>query len=107
MENQKSIKVVQREILARFNQWKDFLQKQKSLKLLIENKAVQSYTVLAITAAPYNVSLVKSKAKKAGFLLGEGYGNLKPNTFRIANFPAIQAKEIKALQKFLNSLAKK
>lgn len=107
MENQKSIKVVQREILARFNQWKDFLQKQKSLKLLIENKEVQSQTVLAVSAEPDYVSVVKTKAKKAGFLLGEGYGNLKPSTFRIANFPALQAKEINALQKFLNGLAKK
>lgn len=107
MEKQENIRAIHKQTQTRFNQWKDFLQKQKNLNLLIENTAVQSYTVLPITADPKDVSLVKAKAKKAGFLLGEGYGDLKPTTFRIANFPALQTKEIKALQKFLSELKTK
>ncbi len=44
--------------------------------------------------------------QKAGFLLGEGYGDLKTTTFRIANFPALRDKEINALRKFLSTMEK-
>lgn len=107
MEKRESIKVIHKQTQARFRQWKDFLLKQKGLSLLIENAAVQSQTVLPITSDPANVSLIKTKAKKAGYLLGEGYGDLKTTTFRIANFPALQTKEINALQKFLSDLKTK
>ncbi|GCC50183.1 alanine--glyoxylate aminotransferase family protein [Chryseotalea sanaruensis] len=107
MEKQESIKAIHKQTQARFKQWKDFIQKQKGLSLLIENSAVQSQTVLPIISDPFNVSLIKSKAKKAGYILGEGYGDLKSTTFRIANFPALQTKEIKALQKFLSDFKSK
>jgi phosphoserine aminotransferase len=34
-------------------------------------------------------------------LLGEGYGKMKAETFRIANFPALKGKEIEKLMGFL------
>jgi len=45
---------------------------------------------------------IKKKANVAGFLLGEGYGSLKNETFRIANFPALKKNEIKMLQTFFS-----
>lgn len=107
MEKQAAIKIIHKQTQTRFNQWKNFLLQQKDLKLLVENTEVQSQTVLPLMADPAYVVQVKAKAKKAGFLLGEGYGDLKPTTFRIANFPALQDKEIKALQIFLSGLKKK
>lgn len=107
LENREGIKAIHKQTQSRFNQWKGFLEKQNKLNLLIKNKSVQSLTVLPVIGDPTYINTVKLKAKNAGFLLGEGYGELKPTTFRIANFPALQTKEIKALQRFFGSLQKK
>ena len=52
-------------------------------------------------------SFLWKNGKKHGFLLGEGYGVLKKDTFRIANFPALRKKEIARLMKFLSLYQKK
>jgi phosphoserine aminotransferase len=41
------------------------------------------------------------KASQDGLILGNGYGEYKHNTFRIANFPAHTLEEIKKLQEWL------
>lgn len=65
---------------------------------LIENPLVRSQTVLALeTSAPEKV---KKKAIERGIILGNGYGQLKSSTFRIANFPAIKTKEVEKLLSF-------
>jgi phosphoserine aminotransferase len=50
------------------------------------------------------VRALKKLTAKNGYTLGEGYGALKENTFRIANFPALKQKHIKGLQKYLLNL---
>ncbi|HSZ25352.1 MAG TPA: hypothetical protein VK766_06535, partial [Cytophagaceae bacterium] len=47
------------------------------------------------------ISNIKVEAKEVGLLLGNGYGSWKNDTFRIANFPAIEAHEIDKLKDFL------
>ena len=42
------------------------------------------------------------KAKEEGLILGKGYGSLKKEWFRIANFPAHSMKEISKLLNFLS-----
>lgn len=101
MEDAPSIKETDKELRARFTEWEDFFQKTGTGTLLIKNKQVRSFTVLPIEASPDAVASIKKAAKKKGILLGEGYGDLKSTTFRIANFPAIQKKEIRILQRFL------
>lgn len=65
---------------------------------LVENQEVRSSTVLAVkTTAPEKI---KAKALERGIVLGSGYGAWKPSTFRIANFPAIKAKEVEKLLSF-------
>ncbi len=74
---------------------------------MIKNPSVRSRTVIAVKAAPDLIEKIKKDAKKHGFLLGEGYGVLKKDTFRIANFPALRKKEIARLMKFLSLYQKK
>ncbi len=100
LEKTKPINEVHTLTIKRYNEWSSFLQKTKTLKLLVKNKSVQSYTVLPIEGQPESISKIKQKAKKNGFLLGEGYGDLKATTFRIANFPAIKNTEINSLKRF-------
>jgi phosphoserine aminotransferase len=104
LEKMKSIKEIHTLTVIRYNEWSSFLKKNKSLNLLIQNKSVQSYTVLPIEGNPESVTKIKRNAKQKGFLLGEGYGDLKASTFRIANFPAIKNSEISSLKRFFSSL---
>ncbi|MBX2914449.1 MAG: alanine--glyoxylate aminotransferase family protein [Cyclobacteriaceae bacterium] len=66
------------------------LTEAKNLQPLIQNPAVRSDTVIAVTASVAAIKRTKAKAKRARLLLGEGYGELKHSTFRVANFPAIK-----------------
>ncbi len=103
LEKMRPIREVHKITLNRYKEWSSFFQKSNTLKLLIKNKLVHSYTVLPIEGQPESISKIKQKAKKNGFLLGEGYGDLKSTTFRIANFPAIKETEIKKLIRFFST----
>lgn len=104
LEKAKPIKEVHAEISKRYTNWVNFLEKRNDINHLVRNKSVHSLTVLPIISSDANeLAKIKSIAKKKGFLLGEGYGDLKSTTFRIANFPAIKNTEITALMKFLKS----
>ncbi len=85
----------------RYRRWIKFLSERKSLKHLVHTRSVQSYTVVTVTAAEAIIKEIKLRAKEEGILLGEGYGDWKPATFRIANFPALKRKEINRLMAFL------
>ncbi len=100
MENSPSIEEVQNTVVERYDKWIDFLSSSSSLNHLISNKDLRSYTVLPITTSG-ELTEIKTKAKQNGLLLGEGYGEWKSSSFRIANFPALQDKEIRKLMSFL------
>jgi phosphoserine aminotransferase len=75
----------------------------KDLRPLIQNEKVRSTTVLAVEGDVEMVAGIKAEAKASGILLGAGYGKWKPNTFRIANFPAYTDDQVNILVEFLNS----
>ncbi len=101
LEGSGPINEVHERIVERYEQWNAFLDERKSIRHLVDTKTVRSYTVIPVTAAPEVIQSIKDTAKRKGFLLGEGYGEWKPSTFRIANFPALKKKEIKALMGLL------
>ncbi len=101
LEKTKAIQGVEQQTTKRFNNWQTFFSQSKKLLFLVESKKVRSHTVIAIRAKPSLVKKVKHESKLKGLLLGDGYGSLKKETFRIANFPAINSREIKLLQNFL------
>lgn len=81
--------------------WYAMLREMKEMKLLIENNAVRSGTVIALSGEEGLISRLKKEAKIEGILLGNGYGQWKANTVRIANFPAIEPQEFHKLKDFL------
>lgn len=101
LENSGGIEEVHKKTLKRYEQWCSFLEERKSIGHLVDTKTVRSYTVIPITAPIDVIQSIKDTAKRKGFLLGEGYGDWKPSTFRIANFPALKKKEIKGLMRLL------
>ncbi len=71
------------------------------LRMLIQNEATRSATVMGISGREELISEVKKAAEKEGMQMGSGYGPLKPTSFRIANFPAITDEEFEKLIAFL------
>lgn len=90
-------------IRKRFADWIKFFEKHRSLSLLVTPAGARSETVLAVATPPHSLPKLKAAAKKKGLLLGEGYGDWKSGTFRIANFPAHKSSEIGKLKSFLAS----
>lgn len=103
LKNRDAIDVVEQKIRKRYEEWLKVFKKSKSLKLFVKNPDVRSYTVLTVAGTNEEIVHVKAESKKNGFLLGEGYGQFKQNTFRIANFPALKKKEVRSLMKFLTT----
>ncbi|WP_338765098.1 aminotransferase class V-fold PLP-dependent enzyme [Bernardetia sp. ABR2-2B] len=81
----------------------DFLE-ENGYKILIENKSVRSQTVLSVELNEPKLSFLKQKANQSNIILGNGYGNWKQNTFRIANFPQHTDEEFEVLKEFLLKL---
>jgi phosphoserine aminotransferase len=103
MESIEPIQLIDRQLQERATQWYEWLE-QQGFSLLIRNAAVRSPTVIAVQAAEHEIAHIKSAASQSGFVLGNGYGEWKNTTFRIANFPAITNQEVMALQEFLLTL---
>lgn len=97
MQNSPTITQTHARVVAQAKKWYSFFDSHASLKTLIQNPNAKSHTVITVTATPPAIKAAKARARKAGILLGAGYGNLKETTFRIANFPAIKPAEINKL----------
>jgi len=101
LEDSDNVKDTQDKIMGRYEDWIAFLSERKKIKPLVGNRAVQSHTVVPVTGDAETLQHIKTMAKKNDILLGEGYGEWKATTFRIANFPALKKKEIKKLMTIL------
>lgn len=73
----------------------------QTLRMLVDNPDTRSTTVMSIAGSEDLIIQIKKDAEKLGMQLGGGYGPLKANSFRIANFPAITDDEFDALIGFL------
>ena len=103
LEKMKPIREVHELTVKRYQTWVKFLAQRKDIKHLVDNPSVHSLTVLPIKGTDPVVDRIKKAARKKGLLLGEGYGDLKSSTFRIANFPALKNSEVNTLMKFLTA----
>ncbi|SDL12749.1 phosphoserine aminotransferase apoenzyme [Catalinimonas alkaloidigena] len=72
---------------------------------LVTNHAVRSQTVVTVKTDATRLAATKDAAKAEGLLLGNGYGEWKDSTFRIANFPALLDSEVAQLVDFLTAYA--
>ncbi len=101
MEKVKPIGTIHKLIEKRYEDWMKIFTRS-GLHHLIKNKTVHSFTVLPVEADKKTIEKIKKSAKAKGFLLGDGYSDLKSTTLRIANFPALKDSEVKGLMKFLS-----
>ena len=87
-------------VRSRAADWYELIEKETAWELLITNPELRSDTVIAVQGSEEAIRAVKTDAQNAGITLGNGYGDWKSNTFRIANFPAIEEWEIEKLKRF-------
>ena len=100
MEQVKPIKSGYQKLKNRASDFYQFCQKI-GLKPLIETSRLRSDTVIALKGSEDWVKSVKQAALEQQITLGNGYGQWKPTTVRIANFPAITDEEFEQLKQFL------
>ncbi len=103
LESVPSIDKVDLRIKRQANDWYDFLSKIQSVKPLVTDNQVRSDTVITLQGDAAHIKNIKEQSLKAGITLGNGYGSWKSDTFRIANFPAIEEQEIMQLKTFFKN----
>jgi phosphoserine aminotransferase len=101
MQQVSDIQTISNKTNTRASEFYDFIENKTSLKLLINNFEIRSETVIAIEGTLEEITLLKQKAKENNIILGNGYGQWKDTTFRIANFPAIENWEFDKLKNLL------
>jgi phosphoserine aminotransferase len=104
LDKMENVNEIDKKIKKQAQEWYQFIPNLSGFHLHIENKKVQSDTVITVGSSEENVTKIKAEAKATDIELGSGYGPLKNSTFRIANFPAINSDEIQTLKGFLKNL---
>lgn len=95
------ISKIDKETRRRADTWYEYLSDYHDIALLVKNKKNRSATVIAIQAELDILNNIKQKAREQNILLGRGYGKWLNQSFRLANFPAINSHEIDYLKTFL------
>jgi len=104
LEQVPPIDAIDARLRAQAADWYRFFETERpDWPLLVREPAQRSDTVIAVEGSEERIRSVKAAAQEAGITLGNGYGAWKQTTFRIANFPAIEAWEIEKLKDFLRN----
>jgi len=103
MEQVKDIETIHAITQQRAQAWYAFLEQETHWQPLISNQVTRSDTVIAVQGTPEDIVSIKKAALVAGVTLGNGYGEWRNNTYRIANFPAIEDEEIATLKGIIRS----
>ncbi len=83
--------------------WYNFFEKGAKWSLFCTNDLVQSDTVIVVEGDKNEIEKLKLFTESQGLILGNGYGKWQENTFRIANFPAIEPTEINRLMNCISA----
>ncbi|SNC64319.1 phosphoserine aminotransferase apoenzyme [Hymenobacter gelipurpurascens] len=94
------IKVTHQHLQDRATKLYDYFDQATQLKPLVQNPETRSTTVIGLQGPAPLIDEVKRRALAQGLQLGSGYGNWKPTTLRIANFPAIPDAAFEQLVQF-------
>jgi phosphoserine aminotransferase len=103
LKNSVYVGATHKRIEAQARAWISLFNNNLYFQLFTSHPSTHSYTVICLTGEANVLEDVKKRARKAGFILGEGYGELKKTSFRIANFPSITKDEIRLLRDFFKS----
>ena len=100
LADREPIKTVHQHLVERAEKLYSFFEQATPLTPLISNPETRSTTVIGLKGDAALIEEIKQKAREAGLQLGSGYGPLKNNSLRIANFPAVPDAAMEALVQF-------
>lgn len=100
LQDRPPIKAVHQHLTDRATKLYDYFDQATQLRPLVQNPETRSTTVVALQGPPALIDEVKRRALTQGLQLGNGYGSWKPNSLRIANFPAIPDAAFEQLVQF-------
>ena len=103
LKDLEEIQHVDSRLRARMSKLETTIAHSDKFRMLVDNDQTRSTTVMAVSGSEELISAVKKAAEKEGMQLGSGYGQHKPTSFRIANFPAITEAEFDRLIDFLKN----
>lgn len=103
MQDVRPIQETSDRITRQAQAWYDIIDRKEGLENYITREQVRSETVITVKSSPDNIKDIKEKALHEGIVLGSGYGDLKEETFRIANFPALTVENHQLLQNFIQN----
>lgn len=83
----------------------EWISSHKALSHYVTNEDYRSTTVRTVLADPTWITHAKDACKMKEITLGAGYGKIKTNSFRIANFPAITETMLRQFFTTLDSVA--
>ncbi|WNB17309.1 alanine--glyoxylate aminotransferase family protein [Marivirga arenosa] len=104
MQNVENIRAIYNNLIERKELFFNQLTEIDYLAPIITNPEFQSDTVFCLSSNERKLKTIKQVADKKGFILGNGYGELKDTTLRIANFPAIPNQDFIELINFFQQL---
>ncbi|HET8860165.1 aminotransferase class V-fold PLP-dependent enzyme [Marivirga sp.] len=102
MQSVENISAIHRNLKERKALFFAQLEKLQNLSSLVHSTKFQSDTVFCLAGEQEFIQKLKREAEREGIILGNGYGQWKENTIRIANFPAIPNQHYIDLIKFLS-----
>jgi phosphoserine aminotransferase len=100
LHDRPAIKVVHQHLQERATKLYDYFEQATQLTPLVTNPETRSTTVIGLQGPPALIDEVKRRALAQGLQLGNGYGNWKAGSLRIANFPAIPDEAFEQLVQF-------
>lgn len=84
------------------NMIESFVQNNKHLRYLVNKKNIRSKTIHVLKVNGGSSSLLM-RLKKRGFSVSSGYGTMKQDYIRVANFPSHSLQDVKALLKAMSA----
>lgn len=103
LENLENVKVISERVSRRAADIYRFLENSEAGHPLIQNPAVRSATVVAVSCG--SVKRLHHYLSEHDVIMGKGYGLWKDSTYRIANFPAISDADFAVLFNLLRNFA--
>ncbi|MBC6699099.1 aminotransferase class V-fold PLP-dependent enzyme [Hymenobacter puniceus] len=100
LHDRPTIKAVHQHLQERATKLYDYFEQATQLTPLVTNPETRSTTVIGLQGPPALIDEVKRRALTQGLQLGNGYGNWKAGSLRIANFPAIPDEAFEQLVQF-------
>ncbi|MFN3588654.1 MAG: aminotransferase class V-fold PLP-dependent enzyme [Spirosomataceae bacterium] len=103
LQHMNTLDIIDAQLQKRADNLYHIFTNNQTFKPLITNELTRSKTVICIEGKPEDIQQIKKRAQTHQFVLGNGYGEWKDNSFRIANFPAIASTSYDSLIKTLFS----